>query len=157
RNQLVTDALLELVFTPSPALLPKLSHLLVYLNDELMGVVPVSDTPAGQLQRQNLKLDTAFLSTYNRVRLEFVGHYTDVCEDLAHSSLWLDISRQTRLVLQEQTLPVANDLSFFPEPFLDLNDMQDQEIPFVFGENPDPAMLEAAATLASYFGTRARW
>ena len=157
RDQLVTDALLELVFTPSPALLPKLSHLLVYLNDELMGVVPVSDAPAGQLQRQNLKLDTAFLSTYNRVRLEFVGHYTDVCEDLAHSSLWLDISRQTRLVLQEQTLPVANDLSFFPEPFLDLNDMQDQEIPFVFGENPDPAMLEAAATLASYFGTRARW
>lgn len=157
RDQLVTDATLELVFTPSPALLPKLSHLLVYLNDELMGVVPVSEAPAGQLQRQNLRLDTAFLSTYNRVRLEFVGHYTDICEDLAHSSLWLDISRQTRLVIQEQTLPVANDLSFFPEPFLDLNDMQGQEIPFVFGLHPEPAMLEAAATLASYFGSRARW
>lgn len=157
RDQLVTDATLELVFTPSPALLPKLSHLLVYLNDELMGVVPVSEAPAGQLQRQNIALDTAFLSTYNRVRLEFVGHYTDICEDLAHSSLWLDISRQTRLVIQEETLPVANDLSFFPEPFLDLNDMQAQDIPFVFGANPEPAMLEAAATLASYFGSRARW
>lgn len=157
RDQLATHAALELAFTPSPALLPKVSHLLIYLNDELMSVVPVHEPVPGQLQKSTIQLDTAYLSTYNRIRIEFVGHYTDVCEDLAHSALWLDLSRQTRVIVHEETLPVANDLAFFPEPFLDLNDMQPQSIPFVFGAQPDAALLEAAATLASHFGSLAKW
>lgn len=157
RDQLALDATLELAFTPSPALISKLSHLLVYLNDEMMGVVPVQENAPGMLQKTAIKLSTDYLSTYNRIRLEFVGHYADICEDLAHSSLWLDISRQTRVIVQEETLPLANDLAFFPEPFIDTNDMQTQHVPFVFASQPDTEMLEAAATLASYFGSKARW
>lgn len=157
KDQLATQAWLELAFTPSPALLSKLSHLLVYLNDELTGVVPVRDSEPGVQQKNTLALDTAFLSTYNRIRLEFIGHYTDVCEDLAHSSLWLDLSRQTRVIIDQETLPLANDLAFFPEPFVDLNDMQPQTVPMVFSQSPDHTMLEAASTLASYFGSKARW
>src|SRR5690606_40517737 len=106
-DQMVSHASLNLVFTPSPALLPKLSHLRVYLNDELMGVVPVDEALAGRQQRHALALDPQFLASFNRVSLEFVGHYTDICEDLAHSSLWLDISRQTHIVINQQALPLA--------------------------------------------------
>lgn len=44
RDRLATEAVLQLDYTPSPALLPTLSHLRVYLNDELMGVLPVERT-----------------------------------------------------------------------------------------------------------------
>lgn len=157
RNQIVTQASLELVFTPSPALLPKVSHLRVYLNDELMQVVPIAVEPQAQQQSASIPLDPGYLSTYNRIRIEFVGHYAEVCEDAAHSSLWIDLSRRTHVRIQEQALMLANELSFFPEPFLDVNDMLPQTIPLVFAGTPTTAQLETAATLTSYFGTIARW
>lgn len=157
RDRQATRATLDLVFTPSPALLPKLSHLRVYLNDELMGVVPVDEAKPGQQQRHTLELDPAFLASFNRLNLEFVGHYTDTCEDLSHSSLWLDVSRQTTLTIDQESLPLANELSYFPEPFFDKNDMSVQEVPFVFTGPPSTAKLQAAAVLASYFGAQARW
>lgn len=157
RNQLVTKASLELVFTPSPALLPRVSHLRVYLNDELMQTVPIAVDPPGQQQSQSIPLDPAYLSTYNRIRIEFVGHYTEVCQDLTSSALWLDLSRKTHIAIQEQALIVANELSYFPEPFLDTNDMLGQKIPFMFPSKPSAQQLEVATTLASYFGTVARW
>src|SRR5690625_4067835 len=96
RDQVVRHAELDLVFTPSPALLPRLSHLLVYLNDELMGVVPVDSDEPGARQRKTVVLDSRMMTRFNRVRIEFFGHYTDVCQDPAHSALWLDLSRETR-------------------------------------------------------------
>lgn len=157
QDQLVTSAALQLVATPSPALLPRLSHLRVYLNDELMGVVQVADTTPGAAIRQAVPLDPFLMGRFNRIRLEFVGHYTDICEDLAHSSLWLDISQQTRVLLEQEALPLRNDLSFFPEPFFDANDMRLQPLAFVFAGAPSAQTLQAAGVLASYFGSESDW
>ena len=157
RDQVVNSAELDLVFTPSPALLPTLSHLRVYLNDELMGVVNVENELLGQKIARKVPLDPLLMTRFNRVRLEFVGHYTDVCEDLAHSSLWLDISRETRITVNQEQLPLANDLAFFPEPFFDSGDMDKQTIPFVFAQAPNSTELQASAILASYFGKEAQW
>ena len=157
RNQLVTKAHLELVFTPSPALLPQVSHLRVYLNDELMQVVPIQPQSPGKPQSQSVALDPAFLSTYNRIKFEFVGLVSGICQDLTSPALWLDISRKTHVSIQEQALRVGNELSYFPEPFLDTNDMLTQTIPFVFSAKPNAQRIEVATTLASYFGTLAKW
>jgi len=157
RDQVVTSAELDLVFTPSPALLPKLSHLRVYLNEEMMGVVSIDDAEPGQQVRRALALDPRMMMTFNRIRLEFVGHYTDICEDLAHSSLWLDISQKTQVRVNQQALALSNDLSFFPEPFFDAGDMRAQELPFVFAEAPSSQQLQASVILSSYFGTQAKW
>lgn len=157
RDQIVTDAELNLVFTPSPALLPKLSHLRVYLNEEMMGVVHIDDAEPGQQVHRTLSLDPRMLMTYNRIRLEFVGHYTDICEDLAHSSLWLDISKKTQVKINQKGLKITNELSFFPEPFFDAGDMQEQALPFVFAGSPSSQQMQAGAILASYFGTQAKW
>src|SRR5690554_1472184 len=157
QDQVVTNAALNLAFTPSPALITKLSHLRAYLNDELVGVVPVQEMQPGQLQKHSLNLDTRFMKTFNRVRLEFVGHYADICEDLAHSSLWLDISKQTNIVINQQSLALANELSLFPERLLDMGDMQKQELPFVVAGSPATRQLRSASVLASYFGVKARW
>jgi hypothetical protein len=47
----VSKALLNLEYTPSPSLLPVQSQLKVYLNDELMGVLPVTKEQLGKSQR----------------------------------------------------------------------------------------------------------
>lgn len=87
RDRLATAARLQLEFTPSPSLLPGLSHLRVYLNDRLMGVLAVDREHPGQAQRGELALDPRLLADFNRLRLEFVGHYAEVCEDPSHSAL----------------------------------------------------------------------
>lgn len=156
-DQLVQAATFDLVFTPSPALLPRLSHLRVYLNDELTGVIIIEEEAIGEQIREQLPLNPLMLSRFNRLRLEFVGHYTDICEDLSHSSLWLDVSPQTQLTIEQQGLVAVNDLAYFPEPFLDAGDMKAQQIPFVFAQSPNADQLRAGAILASYFGSEAQW
>ncbi|MBK4995112.1 cellulose biosynthesis cyclic di-GMP-binding regulatory protein BcsB [Pseudomonas sp. S37] len=157
RDRLATDATLQLDYTPSPALLPNLSHLRVYLNDELMGVVPVEKDQLGQRVRRQLPLDPKLLSDFNRVRLEFVGHYTDICEDPAHSGLWLNLNRKSQVQLHEQALVLDNDLAYFPLPFFDARDTGKVELPVVFSGTPSMGEQRAAAILASYFGSQAGW
>lgn len=156
-DQVITSAELKLSATPSPALLPKLSHLRVYLNDELMKVISVVGTEPGARFTHNIPLDPMLMRGFNRISLEFVGHYTNICEDLSHTSIWLEIGNATRLVLNQQTIPFTNDLSFFPEPFYDSGDMQKQVVPFVFSDVPGSVQLQAAAILSSYFGSKAAW
>lgn len=157
RDQVVQNASLNLIFTPSPALLPRVSHLRVYLNDEMMGVVEIDQASIGRQVQHTVPLDPLVMTHFNRIRLEFVGHYTDICEDPSHSSLWLDLSRQTSVEINHQMLSMKNDLSYFPEPFFDSGDMTAQEIPFVFAQSPNNEQLRASAILASYFGTKAQW
>ena len=157
KDQVVESADLNLVFTPSPALLPRLSHLRVYLNDELMGVVVIEEEFAGQQLSRKIALNPLLMTSFNRLRLEFVGHYTDICEDLSHTSLWLDISQKTSVRINQSMLSLANDLSYFPEPFFDEGDMQTQTIPFVFATAPSHKQIQAAGILSSYFGVHARW
>ncbi len=138
-------------------MLPNLSHLRVYLNDELMGVVPVEKEQLGQRVRRQLPLDPKLLGDFNRVRLEFVGHYTDVCEDPAHSGLWLNLNRKSQVQLHEQALVLENDLAYFPLPFFDTRDTGKVVLPVVFSGVPSLGEQRAAAILASYFGSQAGW
>ena len=41
RDRIATDARLQLQYTPSPSLIPTISHLRIYLNDVLAAVVPI--------------------------------------------------------------------------------------------------------------------
>lgn len=156
-DRIATAATLHLDYTPSPALIPVLSHLRVYLNDELMGTLPITQEQIGQRVRQELALDPRLLGDFNRVRIEFVGHYSDVCEDPAHSGLWLNLGRQSRVSLHEQALDVTGDLAWFPLPFFDERDTQQLNLPVVFTGTPTLGEQRAAGILSSYFGSLAAW
>ncbi len=156
-DEVVSKALLNLEYTPSPSLLPVQSQLKVYLNDELMGVLPVAKEQLGKKTFAQLPIDPLYISDFNRVRLEFVGHYRDVCENPASSTLWLDVGRSSALELTYQTLAVKNDLSHFPVPFFDPRDNRPLNLPVVFAASPDNAQQQAAAIVASWFGTRSGW
>ncbi|SFE97684.1 cellulose synthase subunit [Kosakonia radicincitans] len=156
-DEVVSKAVLNLEYTPSPSLLPVQSQLKVYLNDELMGVLPVTKEQLGKKTLAQVPINPLFISDFNRVRLEFVGHYRDVCENPASSTLWLDIGRSSSLEMTYQSLPLKNDLSHFPVPFFDPRDNRALTLPMVFAGAPDIAQQQAAAIIASWFGSRAGW
>ncbi|WP_435946857.1 cellulose biosynthesis cyclic di-GMP-binding regulatory protein BcsB [Dryocola sp. BD586] len=156
-DELVSKAMLNLEYTPSPSLLPVQSQLKVYLNDELMGALPVTKEQLGKKTFAQLPIDPLYITDFNRVRLEFVGHYRDVCENPANSTLWMDIGRSSSLALTYQSLQVQNDLSHFPIPFFDSRDDRPLVLPMVFAAAPDLEQQRAAGIIASWFGSRAVW
>lgn len=157
KDHYIQNAALDLYYTASPALLPRVSHLRLYLNNELISVLPLDQQLDATTQHRTIELPTNFLASFNQLRLEFVGHYTEICEDPLHSSLWVDISPKTQLVLTESAVSMTNDLAYFPEPFFDAGDMQPQTIAMAFADAPSPTLTKAAALLSSYFGSQARW
>ena len=156
-DEVVTQATLNLQFTPSPSLIPVESQLKVYLNDQLMGVVAIGADQLGKPNQAQLQIDPRYITDFNRLRLVFIGHYQRICENPSNSTLWVDIGKGSSLDLRYQKLPVDNDLSHFPEPFFDARDNQPLTLPMVFAAQPDLGMQQAAAKLASWFGTRAQW
>ncbi|NMG15350.1 cellulose biosynthesis cyclic di-GMP-binding regulatory protein BcsB [Aromatoleum bremense] len=157
RDRIANEAGLRLQYTPSPALLPTLSHLRIYLNDALMSVLPIEKEHLGRPVHQQVALDPRLLADFNRVRIEFIGHYTDICEDPAHSALWLSVSRDSSVVVREQALVLHNDLAYFPAPFFDARETARLVVPIVFAAAPGLGEQRAAAILASYFGSEAGW
>ena len=157
RDRIASDAKLQLEYTPSPSLQPQISHLRVYLNDVLMSVVPIEKDQLGKRVNQSVALDPRLISDFNRVRLEFVGHYTDVCEDPANSTLWLNVGRSSQIQLQEQALTLKNDLAYFPMPFFDTRGQDKPVLNVVLADAPTLGEQRAAGILVSYFGSLAAW
>ncbi|MDU3896131.1 MAG: cellulose biosynthesis cyclic di-GMP-binding regulatory protein BcsB, partial [Enterobacter sp.] len=156
-DEVVSKAMLNLEYTPSPSLLPVQSQLKVYLNDELMDVLPVTKEQLGKKTLAQVPINPLFISDFNRVRLEFVGHYRDVCENPASSTLWLDVGRNSSLQMTYQPLALKNDLSAFPVPFFDPRDNRPLNLPMVFAGSPDVTEQLAASIVASWFGSRSGW
>lgn len=122
-----------------------------------MGVLPVTKEQLGKKTLAQLPINPLFISDFNRVRLEFVGHYRDVCENPASSTLWMDVGRSSSLDLTYQSLAVANDLSRFPVPFFDPRDNRPLNLPMVFAGAPEIEQQKAASIVASWFGSRSGW
>ncbi|MBN3343258.1 cellulose biosynthesis cyclic di-GMP-binding regulatory protein BcsB [Pectobacterium brasiliense] len=156
-DEVVTQASLDLEFTPSPALIPTESHIKVYLNNELMGVTTISKEQMGKSNRVRMPIDPRYITDFNSLQLVFVGHYQNICENPASTSLWLDVSKASALNLQFQKLTLKDDLSPFPAPFFDSRDTRPLTLPIVFADQPDLVQQRAAAVLASWFGSKAQW
>ncbi|MFL4557107.1 cellulose biosynthesis cyclic di-GMP-binding regulatory protein BcsB [Yersinia kristensenii] len=156
-DEVVTHAMLNLEFTPSPSLIPVESQVKIFLNDELMGVTAITKDQLGKPTKIQLPIDPLYISDFNRLRLVFIGHYQNICENPASNTLWLDISKSSSLDLRYQSLSVKNDLSHFPEPFFDARDNRPLTLPVVFAAVPDVAQQRAASILASWFGDKAQW
>lgn len=157
RDKAVSAASLSLEYTPSPSLIPLLSQIKVYLNDELMGVLPITQESLGHKTTTVMQIDPMFLTDFNRVRLQFVGHYKDICENLANSTLWLDVGRNSFIDLTEHPLRLENDLAYFPAPFFDKGDTAAVKIPFIFANQAGLEEETASGILASWFGVQSQW
>ncbi|POZ62891.1 cellulose biosynthesis cyclic di-GMP-binding regulatory protein BcsB [Chromobacterium alticapitis] len=156
-DELVTGITLHLRYTFSPALLTDLSHIQVMLNDEIVTVLPFAKGDGGKQLEATLTLNPRLLADFNRLQFRLIGHYTNRCENEAHSSIWAEISNFSDMKLTVQALTLADDLTFFPEPFFDKRDFSVLKLPMVFGARPSLGALRAAGELASWFGAQASW
>ena len=156
-DEVVTALKLKLDFTYSPSLLSQLSHLKVMLNGEVAQTIALPKEQAGSALIREVSIDPRLVSDFNRLSLQFIGHYTLDCEDPFHSSLWLNVSNLSSLQFTVTPLAVVNDLALLPVPFFDRRDGRRLERPFVFGGTPSVGTLEAAGIVASWFGDMASY
>jgi hypothetical protein len=156
-NEVVTAIKLKLDFSYSPSLLTNLSHLKVLLNGEVAQTIPLPKEQAGARLIREINIDPRLVTDFNRLDLQFIGHYTLDCEDPFHSSLWLNVSNLSSVQFTVTPLSVTNDLALLPVPFFDRRDGRRLERPFVFGASPSALTLEAAGVVASWFGDLASY
>ena len=154
-DEVVESATLELNMSYSPAMLEGLSHFKVYLNNEVVGIIPLPKQTSPEPVVQRLNIDPRYFSDFNQLRLSLVGHYTLGCEDPAHTSLWANISKDSRLLLKVSPVTFPNDLALLPAPFFDKRDNRRLNLPFVFSAQPSTDTLAAAGIAASWFGQSA--
>ncbi|MDR3452356.1 MAG: cellulose biosynthesis cyclic di-GMP-binding regulatory protein BcsB, partial [Rhodoferax sp.] len=156
-DEVVNGAQLLLRYSYSPALLADLSQINVLVNDEVAASLALPKDGAGKPQEQVVNIPAHLITEFNRLRLQFIGHYTMQCEDPQHSSLWAKINNSSQLELNVSPIPLKDDLSILPLPFFDRRDSQPLNLPFVFAKAPDHAALEGAGALSSWLGALAAY
>lgn len=156
-DEVVSEARLELAYTPSPVVLPKVSQINFYLNGELQQSIPLADGTAGKPSQLSVQLNPKAIRAQNQISVEFVGHYQTVCENPANPAMWLDIGPSSSLMLVKQRVRVSNDIGRFPAPFVDTASGAPTELPMVFAKAPTAGQKQAAAIFASLVGRETAW
>lgn len=156
-DEVVTAAHVTLQYSYSPALLADLSQINVLINDQVAATLPLPKEEAGKLQTRTVQIPPQTITEFNRLSLQFIGHYTMQCEDPLHSSLWARIGNESQLSLQVSSIKQPNDLSALPQPLFDRRDASPLKLPFVFAAHPSGPELEAAGILSSWFGALASY
>lgn len=99
--------------------------------------------------RAEIALPTDLLNTSNTLTLRLGGS----CRACAQNRLpWILIDLRSTLVISGSRLPLPNDLSQLPIPFLDPTGQRSWVLPVVFSDRPDATTLQAAAVVASWLG-----
>lgn len=156
-DEVIAKANLHFDVTPSPALLALVSHIKVYLNNELMGVVPVTDGQQGKKSSVSMPLDSRYFSNYNQIRFELIGNTHKTCSNPNDASIWAEISQSSRVELFVQKTRLESDLSLLPAPFFDPRDFGKLTLPVIMGADYDLAEIKAAGVLASHYGALSGW
>lgn len=156
-DRVVSAAELRLNYHVSPAIADQITQVRVLLNNEITAVIPLQAAQAGSRQSRTVRLDPRLFSSYNELRFELLGETTHGLCTSASPSAWFELARDSSLQVTYQQLKVANELSYFPEPWFDRRDFGRARIELMLPADPDLTEVEAAGVLASYFGMKADW
>ena len=156
QTHVVRAAKIHVFYAFSPGLLPQISHIKLLLNGTLFATVQPTPGQSGGSDARDaeteLTIPPDLLLHNNTLTVEFIGHYTMVCEDPANTTLWARVHRTTYLDIRGDLLPLADDLKHLPVPFLDQAVTQPPSIPVVFASQPSLKAIQAAGVVTSYFG-----
>jgi cellulose synthase (UDP-forming) len=160
QTEVVQKATLHLQYAFSPGLIAQMSHLNVYLNGTLVSTLPVP-TNNGNVQnalKADLALPSEMLVRNNVLKFEFIGHYTQQCEDPANTVLWGRVENTSNIEIAGSLLSLADDLKILPLPFYDeAISSASASIPFAFtSSKPSNLAMQSAGVMASWFGILAK-
>jgi cellulose synthase (UDP-forming) len=155
-THVVRSAKIHVYYAFSPSLLPQLSHIKLIMNGTLFATIQPTPGQLGGSDSKDAEAEFVIppeLLVYNNdLSIEFIGHYTMVCEDPANTTLWSRVHRNTYLDIEGDQLPLADDLKQLPMPLLDPAVIQPLSIPVVFATAPSLKAIQAAGVVTSYFG-----
>ena len=156
QTHVVSTAKIHIYYAFSPSLLPQMSHIKLIMNGAHFATVQPTPGQLGGSDSHDAEAEFTippeFLVHNNKLTIQFIGHYTMVCEDPANSTLWSRVLRNTYLDIQGDELPLADDLKQLPMLFLDPAVIQPLSIPIVFASAPSFKAIQAAGVVSSYFG-----
>ncbi len=155
-THVVRTAKIHVYYAFSPSLLPQLSHIKLILNGTLFATIQPTPGQVGGSDSRDAEAEfdipSELLVHNNTLTMEFIGHYTMICEDPANTTLWARVHRNTFLDIRGDLLPLADDLKQLPQPFLDPAVIQPPSVPIVFAGQPSYKAIQAAGIISSYFG-----
>lgn len=153
-TQVVKQASVHVFYRFSPTLLPQLSHINLLLNGTRFATLqmPEKGTSPDALQDQTIAIPSDLLVHNNQLTFESVAHYAQSCEDPMEAGLWSKIDNASSIELTGSLLPLADDFSSLPAPFLETSLVIRPAVPIVFLEQPSKKSLQAAGIVAAYFG-----
>jgi cellulose synthase (UDP-forming) len=144
-TKIIRTAVLDLHYA-APRVAPDEAQLQLWLNGTRVGIVALA---GGDAVRAEIPLPTDLFTTDNTMTLRLEGR----CAGCAQSRTpWMTLDPGSALHVSGTRLPLANDLSLLPVPFLDPSGQRSWTLPVVFAEPPDQAALQAAAIVASWVG-----
>ena len=156
-DEIVLKAALHLSVTPSPALLSVVSHLKIYLNNELVGVLAIKKAMLGNKSTFDIDIDPRLFGDYNQFKFELVGSLIAACSDPNDGAIWVEISPQSNISVVTKKTKINNDLSLLPAPFFDSRDFSAINLPMIIGTSADIDEIKTLGIVASYFGSLAKW
>jgi len=159
-DRVVEQATLNLEFIYSPTMVSNQSQVKVYLNDEVAGILPIAPKQAGKIIQQQITLPSYRFREFNSIKFELLGYYETLgsqCFDPNHLGIWLELLSTSKIVLNEHQLPLQNDLSLLPVPFIDARQMSKQLATFIFPKSVNPQFVNAASKMAGWLGVQAEW
>ncbi|MFZ0336907.1 MAG: UDP-forming cellulose synthase catalytic subunit [Terracidiphilus sp.] len=155
-THVVGTAKIHVHYAFSPSLIPQLSHLKLMMNGTLFATIePTPGQNGGSDSRDaeaEFTIPTELLVHNNTFTIQFIGHYTMVCEDPASTALWARVFPSTYIDIRGTLLHLADDLKQLPMPFVDPAVIQPVSIPVVFLSPPSLKAVQAAGIVTSYFG-----
>jgi cellulose synthase (UDP-forming) len=155
-THVVGPAKIHIYYSFSPSLIPQLSHLKLIMNGTLFATIqPTPGQNGGSDSRDaeaEFTIPSELLVHNNNFTIEFIGHYTMVCEDPANTTLWARVHRTTYIDIRGNLLHLADDLKQLPMPFVDPAVIQPLSVPVVFPVAPSFKAVQAAGIVTSYFG-----
>lgn len=159
-DRVVEKATLNLEFIYSPTMITGQSQVKIYLNDEVAGILSIDPKKAGKIVQKKIVLPSYRFREFNNVKFELLGYYetlTGQCFDPTHLGLWLELLSTSKIELDEHQLPLKNDLSLLPAPFIDARQMSKQLATFIFPKSVNTKFANAAGKMAGWLGVQAEW
>lgn len=149
KTRIVTGASLHLTYRSERA--DKYGNRLrISLNRTHLVTLPL--TADGRTHRLLLPLDPRLFLWDNLLTLRLLSPEGDSCRGVPFR-----IFPASGILLHYGRLPLAPNLAFLPEPFVDRRSHGTISLPVVFLHPPSTETLRAAMILASWFGTRAKY
>lgn len=156
-DQIPQGGTLYLNYVYSPTLVGRTSQLRIRFNGELIRAITLPVDAADRRHELELNLPANYFSRYNELTFELLAEAEGLECAVLSPAAWLEFSSQSYIEIATQQLVVADELSWFPEPFFDQRDFTRPSFHYVLPEQTSHNHLNAAGILHSFFAKQAAW